>query len=262
MSGRGAHATQARFLRIIMTINIIINGANGKMGRTTVASIANEKELRLVAHTTRGDNLAQAIKQHHADVVVDFTTPDAVFDNTKLIINSGARAVIGTTGLTPEQINALSQLCETKKLGCIIAPNFSIGAILLMRYAQDAANYFPDVEIIEYHHPRKLDAPSGTAKKTAELISKNKSRPNTSAPIDETLKNNASRGFSHCGIPIHAIRSSGIFADEQVIFGNHSETFILSHHASDRNAMMPGVFLCCRKVIEINKLMYGMENIL
>lgn len=244
-----------------MTINILINGAFGKMGRTTITSIANEKDLQLVAQTTRGDDLAKAIKQHHADVVVDFTTPNTVFENTKIIIGSGARAVIGTSGLTTEQIKTLSQLCDTKKIGCIIAPNFSIGAILLMKYAQDAANYFPDVEIIESHHPKKLDAPSGTAKKTAELIAKNKLHPNTSASIDETLNNNASRGLSHCGIPIHAIRTSGIFADIQIIFGNHSETLTLNHHASDRNAMMPGVFLCCRKVMGINQLLYGMENL-
>ena len=245
-----------------MTINILINGANGKMGRTTVASIANEKDLQLVSQTTRGDDLAQAIKQHRADVVIDFTTPDAVFENTKTTIESGARAVIGTTGLTPEQIKSLSQLCDTKKIGCIVAPNFSIGAILLMKYAQDAAKYLPDVEIIEMHHPKKLDAPSGTAKKTAELIAKNKLHPNISAPIDETLKNNLSRGLHYCGVPIHAVRASGIFADIQVIFGNHSETLTLSHHASDRNAMMPGVFLCCRKVMSLNQLVYGIENLL
>jgi 4-hydroxy-tetrahydrodipicolinate reductase len=245
-----------------MPINILINGANGKMGHTTVTAIANEPDLKLVATTTRDDDLAKAIRENNVDVVIDFTIPSAVFDNTKKIIDSGARPVIGTTGLTTEQINELSQLCKSKKIGCIIAPNFSVGAILLMRYAQDAAKYFPDVEIIEYHHPKKLDAPSGTAKKTAELIAKNKSQPNTSAPIDADLKNNASRGLSYCGVPIHAVRSSGIFADEAVIFGNHSETFTLRHHASDRNAMMPGVFLCCRKVMEINELVFGMENVL
>lgn len=245
-----------------MPINILINGAFGKMGRATVTSIATETDLKLVTTTTRSDDLAKAIQENHVDVVVDFTTPTAVFQNTKTIIESGARAVIGTTGLTTEQISELSQLCENKKIGCIIAPNFSIGAILLMRYAQDAATYFPDVEIIEYHHPKKLDAPSGTAKKTAELIAKNKLQPNLSAPIDSDLKNNASRGLRYCDIPIHAVRSSGIFADEEVIFGNHSETFTLRHHASDRHAMMPGVFLCCRKVMALNELVFGMDNIL
>lgn len=243
-------------------INILINGANGKMGKTTVASIANEKDLQLVAQTTRGDNLADAIKQHQVDVVVDFTTPECVFENSKIILNAGARPVIGTTGLTLDQISTLNELANEKKLGCIIAPNFSIGAILLMRYAQDAAKYFPDVEIIEYHHPKKLDAPSGTAKKTAELISKNKSKPNISAPIDANLKNNAARGLHYHDIPIHAVRSSGVFADIEVIFGHDNEMLTLHHHASDRHAMMPGVFLCCRKAIELNSLVYGMENLL
>lgn len=243
-------------------IKVIINGAQGKMGRTTVSAIANEKDLQRVAQTTRTDDLSQIIKTHQADVVIDFTTPDAVFDNTKKIIEAGARAVIGTSGLTGEQIKILSALCSEKKIGCIIAPNFSIGAILLMRYAQDAAKYFPDAEIIEYHHPKKLDAPSGTAKKTAELISQNKSQANLSTPIDEQLQNHASRGLRYCSIPIHAVRMSGIFADNQVLFGNESETLLLHHRASDRYAMMPGLFLCCRKVMTLNHLIYGMENIL
>src|SRR3990167_1356875 len=136
-------------------IKIIINGANGKMGRTTVAAIANEKDLQLVATTSNGDDLISIIKKNKADAVIDWTTPASVFDNTKKIIEAGARPVIGTTGLTSEQIKILSEQCVQKKIGGIIAPNFSLGAILMMKYAQDAAKYFNDVEIIEYHHPKK-----------------------------------------------------------------------------------------------------------
>lgn len=232
------------------------------MGSTTVAAIAHEKELRLVATTHRHDDLIKAIKTHQADVVIDWTVPAAVFDNAQKIIDAGARPVIGTTGLTPEQISILSEKCAAKKIGGIIAPNFSIGAILMMKYAQDAAKYFPDVEIIEYHHPKKLDAPSGTAKKTAELIAKSKKEKNTSAAIDATLKNTQSRGEQCHDIPIHAIRLSGVFANQEVIFGGNGETFTLQHHATDRSAMMPGVFLCCKKVMELDHLIYGLENLI
>lgn len=243
-------------------IKIIINGANGKMGRTTVAAIAHEKELRLIATTNRNDDLTKVIKTHQADVVIDWTVPASVFDNAQKIIDAGARPVIGTTGLTPDQIKILSEKCAAKKIGGIIAPNFSIGAILMMKYAQDAAKYFPDVEIIEYHHPKKLDAPSGTAKKTAELIAKSKREKNTSAAIDATLKNTLSRGEHYHDIPIHAVRLTGVFANQQVIFGGIGETFTLHHQAMDRSAMMPGVFHCCKKVMALDHLVYGLESLI
>ena len=137
-----------------------------------------------------------------------------------------------------------------------------MGVILMMKYAQDAAKYFPDVEIIEYHHPKKLDAPSGTAKKTAELIAKIKKENNSSAPIDAQLKNNLARGELYHGIPIHSVRIMGVFGNQHVIFGGIGETFTLQHHATDRNAMMPGVFLCCKKVMELNGLIYGLESLI
>src|SRR3990167_3083649 len=206
----------------MMTINIIINGANGKMGRTAVAAIAHEKELTLVAATTRTDNLRDAIQQHHAHVVIDFTEPSAAFHNTKIIIEAGARPVVGTTGFSDDEIDAIRAICSAKKHGAIIAPNFSIGALLTMKYAQDAAKYFSDVEIIEYHHPQKKDKPSGTARKTAQLI----------------------RSVISQDIPIHSVRLPGIFAKEEIIFGGNNETLTLQHHTTDRNAMMAGLFLC------------------
>ena len=221
-------------------INVIINGASGKMGRTTVAAMSNEKELKLVAALTRNDDLSAEIKKHQADIVIDWTTPDTVFENTQKIIAAGARPVIGTTGLTSTQIELLSQLCQSKKIGGIIAPNFSIGAILMMKYAQDAAKYFSDIEIIEYHHPAKKDAPSGTAKKTAELIGVNQKH----------------------AIPIHSVRLPSIFAEQDVIFANANEKIIIRHVATDRNAMMAGLFLCCHKVMTLDHLVYGMEKLI
>lgn len=219
-------------------INILINGANGKMGRTAVAAIDAEKDLRLVGCTTRGDDLCATIQKSSADVVIDFTTPAAVFENTKIILNAGARPVVGTTGLTPEQIKTLSALSIEKKLGAIVAPNFSIGAILMMRFAKEASRYYKHADIIEYHHPQKKDKPSGTALKTAELMHD---------AISE--------------VPIHSVRLPGVFANQQVIFGGPGETFTLQHNAIDRTTMMPGLFLCCRKVTHLDHLIYGMENL-
>ena len=217
-------------------IKVIINGASGKMGKTAVSAITQEKDLQLVASTARNDDLFSVIQKTHADVVIDFTRPDCVFENTKIIIEAGARPVIGTTGFSDNAIEEITTLCKTKKRGAIIAPNFSIGAILMMRYAQNAAKYFSEVEIIEYHHPEKLDAPSGTAKKTAELIGKK--------------------------MQIHSVRLPGIFSEQDVIFSTAGERLLIRHAATDRSAMMPGLFLCCRKVMELNHLIYGMEKLI
>lgn len=244
------------------TITLLINGAAGKMGKTTVSAVTNESDCQLVATTGRHDNLAEAIQSHQPDVVIDFTLPDCVFKNAKTIIENNARPVIGTSGLSESDIQTLKALCREKKLGGVIAPNFSIGAILMMRFAADAARYFPDTEIIEYHHPHKVDAPSGTAKKTAELIAKNKKNKNTSAPIDASLNGNTARGLHHHGIPIHAVRLTGIFANQRVTFGSHGEVFTIEHNAIDRQCMMPGVFLCCRKVMTLDHLVYGMERLI
>lgn len=243
-------------------IKVIINGANGRMGSTTVAAIAHEKDLQLVASLGRNDDLSAAIKKHNADVVIDWTLPASVFDNAQTIIEAGARPVIGTTGLSAEQIKILSEQCASKKIGGIIAPNFSIGAVLMMKYAQDAAKYFPDVEIIEYHHPKKVDAPSGTAKKTAELIAFIKKEKNSSAEIDAQLKNNSARGENIHDVPIHSVRLTGVFANQEVIFGGEGETFTLQHQTISRSAMMPGMFLCCRKVMSLNHLIYGLEKLI
>jgi len=244
-----------------MPINILINGAQGKMGRTTVAAIANEKDLRLVATTSRHDDLTRAIQAHKADVVIDFTLPDCVFENAQKIIAAGSRPVIGTSGLTQTQIETLAAECVNKKRGGIIAPNFSIGAILMMHFSKEAARYFPDAEIIEYHHPQKVDAPSATAKKTAELIAESKREKNKSAVIDAAKKQSA-RGEHYQGVPIHAIRMSGMFASQSVIFSDHDEMLTLQHETRDRRAMMPGVFLCCRQVMTLDHLVYGMESFL
>jgi 4-hydroxy-tetrahydrodipicolinate reductase len=240
-----------------MSINVIVNGAHGKMGETTQSAIEAAEDLNLVASLGRQDDLANTIKETNADVVIDFTIPKTVYENSLTIINSGARPVIGTTGLSLAQIATLTDECEKNNLGGVIAPNFSLGAILMMRYAQDAAKHLPNAEIIEMHHPAKLDAPSGTAIKTAQMMEQ--SHKESKITHEDEPK---ARGEKFHGTTIHSVRLSGLFAHQMVMFGGHGETLTIRHDATDRNSMMPGVCLACRKVMEIDHLVYGLENFL
>lgn len=241
-----------------MTIKTIINGSNGKMGKTVQAAISNEPDLELVATLGRNDNLAATIQKTKADIVIDFTLPDCVFNNTKTIIENSARPIIGTSGLNLTQIEELKVACEKKSIGGVIAPNFSLGAVLMMKYAKDAAKYLSNVEIIEMHHQQKVDAPSGTAKKTAEMMAE----VNNNMSKNKVSADNHARGLIHQGIPIHSVRLPGIFAHQTVIFGGTGETLTIRHDSMDRNAMMPGVFLACRKAMDLNHLVYGLEHLL
>jgi 4-hydroxy-tetrahydrodipicolinate reductase len=241
-------------------IRVLVNGANGKMGQETVKAIDEHPHLILVGTADRNDNLTQKIQSSQANVVVDFTLASTVFSNAKTIIESGARPVIGTTGLFPDQINTLKALCETQKIGGIIAPNFSIAVVLMMQFAATAAQHFPNVEIIEAHHPNKEDAPSGTAIKTADIISQARRTLPTIQKSDEKIK--GARGGSFQAVPIHSVRLPGIVADQEIIFGNIGETLRLRHTTLDRASFMPGVCLACEKVMTLNSLVYGLEHIL
>lgn len=241
-------------------IRVLVNGAQGKMGQECIRALAQEKELTLVAETGKTDDLAKMIQQVTAQVVVDFTTPTAVYKNALTIIESGAHPVIGTTGLAVEQIAALVQQCKKQKLGGIIAPNFSLGAVLMMRFAEEAAKFFSDVEIIELHHPAKLDSPSGTALKTADGIAKNRSTTKSTQSSRETIV--GARGALSHGIPIHAVRLPGLVASQEVLFGGLGETLRICHNTIHREAFMPGVMLACKKVSQLDHMVYGLENIL
>lgn len=239
-----------------MSIKVIVNGAQGKMGVVTKTAIENEADLAFVAGTDQDDDLAKTIKATHADVVVDFTTPQAIFSNAQTIIAASAHPVIGTTGLTIEQVHSLQNECDTKKLGGIIAPNFSIGAVLMMKYAEDAARYFPDVEIIEMHHQQKVDAPSGTAIKTAQMISQSQLKKNNGPHKDRA------RGDCHHGVSIHSVRLPGLFSTQSVIFGGDGQLLTIRHDSLNRDSIIPGVILACHKVMTLNHLVYGLENIM
>lgn len=228
-----------------MAIKVLVNGAKGKMGRIAVDAVNEAGDLELVGQTNRQDNLSAIIHKTGAEVVIDFTTPDTVYHNTQQIIRAGAKPIIGTTGLKPEQINELKKQCAQKKLGGIIVPNFSLGAVLMMKFAAETAKYIPAVEIIEMHHPQKLDAPSGTAIKTAEMISSH--RP---------------PAYPNHHIPIHSVRLPGFFSHQSVIFGEPGEIFTISHQGMDRRCCIPGIQLACRKVIALQEMLYGLDHLL
>lgn len=249
-----------------MAINVIINGASGKMGQEAVNAINADPALNLVAQLSRNDNLADEIAKHHADVVVDLTVATVAYENLLTIIQAGAHPVIGTSGLTTEQISTAKQLCSDKKLGGIIVPNFSIGAVLMMQMSQIAAKHFQHVEIIEMHHDGKLDAPSGTAVRTAQMLDEARtahhdlSIPATKPCHEPSIS--GSRGANYKNIPIHAIRLPGLVANQQVIFGGVGETLSITHNTIHRECFMPGVLLCCKKVHTLATLGVGLEVLL
>jgi len=223
-------------------IKVIVNGAKGKMGKETSKAVLKEADLELVAQLDLGDNLAEAIKKQSADVVVDFTHPDSAMSNASIILNNGAHAVIGTTGLTDENLEELHALCKKNKVNCLVAPNFAIGAVLMMQFAKEAAKHMGHSEIIELHHDKKVDKPSGTAIKTVKLMK-------------ESLGDNAE-------IPVHSVRLPGLVAHQEVIFGGVGQTLRIRHDSISRTSFMPGVIMAIRKVRGLKGFVYGLENIL
>lgn len=240
-----------------MAIKVFVNGAKGKMGQAVVAAVQQDAECELVGTADQGDNFAQLLMQSQADVAVDFTVPSKAYEHTQIILDAGVHPVIGTTGFTLEQIQNLQAQAKQKKLGGIIAPNFCIGVILMMHCAQLVSRYLPDVSIVELHHPHKLDAPAGTAKKTAEMIAAARSTPSAIA-----TEPNPSLGLDYHGIPIHAIRLPGLVASQEVIFGGQAETLSIRHDTYDRTTYMPGVLMACRKVMQLEEILYGLEHLL
>ena len=230
------------------------------MGKESVKAVSEDPDLDLVAQTDLGDNLPGEISQTKAQVVVDFTTATAAMKNADCIIESGARPVIGTSGLLPEQVAELQKLCNKQNLGGIIVPNFAIGAVLMMKYSQDAAKYFPHVEVIEMHHDRKVDAPSGTAIKTANLLAE--SRGLVPQTVNEKEILSGARGANAENIRIHSVRLPGLVAHQEVIFGGQSQTLTIRHDSIHRDSFMPGVCLACKKVMDLNELVYGLEHLL
>lgn len=244
-----------------MPIKVLVNGAFGRMGQMVTKTLSENANFDLVGQTGREYNLEKSIKDSGAQVVVDFTHPDAVFANANIIIDAGARPVIGTSGLTLEQIRNLKEKCSKLKLGGLVVPNFSLGAVLMMKHAKEIVKYMPNVEIIEYHHDSKADSPSGTALRTADMLAT--SCKTVNQPPKATIQNvPGARGANAHHIPIHAIRLPGFLAHQEVVFGGTGETLTISHNSIDRICFMPGVCLACEKVMKLDKLVYGLEEVL
>lgn len=244
-----------------MTIKVAVLGAKGRMGAETCRAITSAPDLDLVAQIDIGDSLDQ-LKSSGAQVVVDFTHPDAVMKNLEYAISNGINVVVGTTGFTSEKLSILkSWLAAQPKVGALIAPNFGLGAVLMMQFAAKAARYFESVEIIELHHPDKADAPSGTASRTAELITQARKDANRSAMPDKTSSAlDGARGAKVGDVPIHSVRLRGLVAHQEVLLGDQGETLSIRHDSIDRSGFMPGVLLAVREVVNRPGLTFGLEN--
>jgi len=241
-------------------IKVAVLGSRGRMGSEVVKAVNEAKDLELVAELDLGDSLDTLVSAG-AQVVVDFTTPDSVMANLEFVISKNIHAVIGTTGFDEARIAKIKSLLSTSKSGVLIAPNFAIGAVLMMEFATKAAKYFESAEIIELHHPNKVDAPSGTAARTAELMSAARKEAGLSAGPDATTTSlDGARGATVGQIPVHSVRLRGLVAHQEVLLGGIGETLTIRHDSIDRVGFMPGVLLGVRQVVNHPGLTFGLEN--
>ena len=242
-------------------INVAVLGARGRMGSEVVKAVEATDGLALVAALDMGDSLEQ-LKGSAAHVVVDFTTPDSVMANLEFLINNGINVVVGTTGFDDAKLAMVKGwLAQNPSVGVLIAPNFAIGAVLMMEFAAKAARYFESAEVIELHHPAKVDAPSGTAARTAELMSAARIEAGLGAMPDATSTAiDGARGALVAGIPVHSVRARGLVAHQEVLFGGLGETLTIRHDSIDRAGFMPGVILGIRKIINTPGLTHGLDK--
>ena len=247
-------------------INIAVCGANGKMGQEVIKAVKNTDDMTIVAKIDINNGEFATIKDArdsvNIDILIDFTQPKSIYENALYCLHNNINIVIGTTGLSDTQIYELKKLSEEKKVGCFIAPNFSTGAVLMMKFAKMAAKYFDNAEIIEFHHNKKKDAPSGTAVKTAALMAESNNNFST-GNCEETETIDGARGASsYNNIHIHSVRMPGFMASQEVIFGANGQTLKIKHDSSDRECYMPGVLLAVRYINEHKSFVYGLDNIL
>ncbi|CAN2240814.1 4-hydroxy-tetrahydrodipicolinate reductase [Candidatus Planktophila versatilis] len=241
-------------------IKVAVIGARGRMGSEVVKAVNEAKDLELVAQLDLGDSL-DALLASGAVVAVDFTTPDSVMANLEFLISHNINAVVGTTGFDDARIAKIKSLLANSKSGVLIAPNFAIGAVLMMEFATKAAKYFESAEIIELHHPNKVDAPSGTAARTAELMSAARKEAGLPVMPDATTTSlDGARGATVGDIPVHSVRLRGLVAHQEVLLGGIGETLSIRHDSIDRVGFMPGVLLGVRKVVTHPGLTFGLEN--
>ncbi|MFE0460931.1 4-hydroxy-tetrahydrodipicolinate reductase [Kitasatospora sp. NPDC058965] len=246
-----------------MTLRVAVIGATGRIGSEAVKAVQAAEGLELVAALGRDSELGE-LTAADAQVAVELTHPDAVMRNLEFCTANGIHSVVGTTGWTPERLDLLQGwLKAAPGVGVLIAPNFSIGAVLTMQFAQQAAKYFESVEVVELHHDRKADAPSGTATRTAQLIAAARDaagRPRQQDPTTHALP--GARGADVDGVPVHAVRLRGLLAHQEVLFGDTGETLTIRHDSLHHSCFMPGILLGVRKVVETPGLTFGLENFL
>ncbi|SEO02899.1 4-hydroxy-tetrahydrodipicolinate reductase [Actinacidiphila rubida] len=245
------------------TLRVAVIGAKGRIGSEAVRAVEAADDLELVAALDRDDRL-DALTDAGVQVAVDLTHPDAVMSNLEYVVGQGIHAVVGTTGWTPERLAALEGwLAAVPGTGALVAPNFSIGAVLTMRFAQQAARWFESVEVIELHHDNKADAPSGTATRTAQLIAAARHQAGRAPQQDPTTHGlQGARGADVDGVPVHSVRLRGLLAHQEVLFGGTGETLTVRHDSLHHSSFMPGILLAVRTVPTVPGLTYGLEHYL
>ena len=273
-------------------IPVLVSGALGRMGSEVVNSVLNSSDCELVAaidinKKNNGENISQLLNLKSSEVfvsndlegslcsisqdyrnqkikpvLVDFTHPDSVFDNTRSAIAYGISPIIGTTGLSPSQINDLSIFAQKAEVGCAIIPNFSVGMVLLQQAASVAAKFYDNIELIEMHHNQKADSPSGTCIKTAEMIEEYPKKYNEGLVKESESLKGVRGGVRDSGLNIHSIRLPGLLAHQVVIMGSPGETYTIKHDTIDRKAYMPGVLQAIRKIGSFKSLVYGLERLI
>jgi len=274
------------------TTPVLVSGALGRMGSEVVNSVLNSSDCELVAaidtnKKNNGENISQLLNLKKSEVIVsndlegslcsisqdyrnekikpvlvDFTHPDSVYENTRSAIAYGISPVVGTTGLTPSQINDLAIFAQKANIGCAIIPNFSVGMVLLQQAASVAAKFYDNIELIEMHHNQKADSPSGTCIKTAEMIEEYPKKYNQSLVKETESLKGVRGGVRDSGLNIHSIRLPGLLAHQVVIMGSPGETYTIKHDTIDRKAYMPGVLQAIRKIGKFDSLIYGLEKLI
>ena len=247
-------------------IKVAVCGANGKMGQEVVRAVTSAEDMKLVAKIDIVNGEYDSIESAHnnvsIDVLVDFTQPKSIYENAKYCLNNNINIVVGTTGLSDEQLKELENLSNQNKTACFVAPNFSTGAVLMMMFAKTAAKYFDNAEIIELHHNQKKDAPSGTAVKTAAMMAENNENFATNNCAETETIEGARGANSYKNIHIHSVRMPGYMASQEVLFGANGQILSIRHDSTNRECYMPGVLLSIRYVIDKGGFVYGLDNIM
>ncbi|TXS57207.1 4-hydroxy-tetrahydrodipicolinate reductase [Streptomyces sp. t39] len=244
-------------------LRVAVLGAKGRIGSEAVRAVEAADDMELVGALGRGDKL-ESLVESGAQVVVELTTPASVMGNLDFCVRHGIHAVVGTTGWTDERLAQLdTSLAASPETGVLIAPNFSIGAVLTMTFAQQAARYFESAEVVELHHPNKADAPSGTATRTAQLIAAARAEAGLAAQPDATVTAlEGARGADVDGVPVHAVRLRGLLAHQEVLLGGEGETLTIRHDSLHHSSFMPGILLGVRRVTSAPGLTFGLEHFL